>query len=73
MKCKVLLDKERCKGCNFCVTFCPKSVLKLSEDLNSMGYHYVEVVNDECTACTQCVLICPDVAIELISFDTKLK
>jgi 2-oxoglutarate ferredoxin oxidoreductase subunit delta len=71
MKCKLILNKERCKGCGLCAAFCPRAVLKLSDELNSMGYHYVEVANDKCTGCTQCVVMCPDVAIEIVSLEAK--
>ena len=42
----VYIDKERCKGCGFCVDFCPREVLKMSSELNPKGY-YPAVVDDE--------------------------
>jgi 2-oxoglutarate ferredoxin oxidoreductase subunit delta len=56
--------KSRCKGCAFCIEFCPKQVLVQSEDINEKGYHPPEVKNpDACVFCQLCELICPDIAI----------
>jgi 2-oxoglutarate ferredoxin oxidoreductase subunit delta len=55
---------DRCKGCNFCIEFCPNQVLEQSEEFNSKGYHPPEVVNQaKCMACDLCQLICPEFAI----------
>ena len=56
--------KERCKGCGFCVEYCPKDVLQLSEEFNSKGYHPPEVLKPgECVNCDLCEMLCPDFAI----------
>jgi 2-oxoglutarate ferredoxin oxidoreductase subunit delta len=53
-----------CKGCGFCVEFCPKDVLKNSAAFNRKGYHPPEVVQAEaCNLCNTCEMICPDFAI----------
>lgn len=55
---------ERCKGCGFCVEFCPLDVLVLSEGFNAKGYHYPEVVAPEkCSGCDLCGMYCPDFAV----------
>ena len=55
---------ERCKGCGFCVEYCPKDVLALSEEFNRKGYHPPEVIkHGECVNCNLCEMICPDFAI----------
>ncbi len=55
---------ERCKGCAFCVEFCPTEVLELSSAFNSKGYHPPHVIAPEkCTGCDLCGMYCPDFAI----------
>ncbi len=55
---------DRCKGCGFCVEYCPKEVLVLSEEFNKKGYHPPKVVKQgECVNCNLCEMICPDFAI----------
>jgi len=60
----VAINVERCKGCGFCVEFCPTHVLAMSSAFNSKGYHPPHVVNpDKCTGCDLCGMYCPDFAI----------
>ena len=55
---------DRCKGCGFCVEYCPKGVLELSEEFNAKGYHPPKVVKaGECVNCNLCEMICPEFAI----------
>jgi 2-oxoglutarate ferredoxin oxidoreductase subunit delta len=55
---------ERCKGCGFCVEFCPQRVLVMSKRTNSKGYHPPELIDDShCINCGLCALLCPDFAI----------
>ncbi len=60
---RVFIRKNRCKGCQFCIEFCPQHVLALSRDFNAKGYRYPVVVKDECVHCTLCIMLCPDYAI----------
>ncbi len=58
------INIERCKGCGFCVAFCPAKCLGLSSELNRKGYHYPEVVDPKmCRGCDLCGMLCPDFAI----------
>ena len=58
------LIKDRCKGCEFCIEFCPAGILKLSDEFNSKGYHTPRVIDeDACYGCRLCELICPEFAI----------
>lgn len=60
----VFIEPHRCKGCGFCVEFCPAKVLELSNEFNVLGYHYpVAVKPESCTGCDQCGAFCPDYAI----------
>lgn len=63
---RLCIDKERCKGCGFCVDFCPREVLKMSSELSPKGYN-LAVVEDEskCLACGFCEVICPEFAIKV--------
>jgi 2-oxoglutarate ferredoxin oxidoreductase subunit delta len=61
---EVRILADRCKGCGFCVEFCPKDVLAMSEEFNRKGYHPPKVVkHGECVNCNLCEMICPDFAI----------
>ena len=44
---EIKVNKERCKGCEFCVLYCPKRSISLSASFNSKGYHYPEIVDAE--------------------------
>ena len=58
------IKKDHCKGCGFCVDYCPKDVLEMSEEFNIKGYHPPFVKNEEdCLYCQLCETICPEFAI----------
>ncbi|MBO8438095.1 MAG: 4Fe-4S binding protein [Bacteroidetes bacterium] len=58
----VVVDNERCKGCNLCVVACPAEVLALqAKEVNDKGYHYAYMANpDKCIGCASCGYVCPD-------------
>ncbi|HUU63289.1 MAG TPA: 4Fe-4S dicluster domain-containing protein [Dehalococcoidia bacterium] len=60
------IDQEFCKGCQICMSFCPKDAICLSDKLNASGYLPVRF-NEEsgCTGCAICAVVCPEVAIEV--------
>lgn len=61
---KVHIIWERCKGCGFCVDFCPRDVLVQSAKFNRKGYHPPEVHNESgCINCHFCEMVCPEFAI----------
>ena len=61
---EVHIIADRCKGCNFCIEFCPRKVLVESTAFNVKGYHPPEVDKpDACVNCGLCELICPEFAI----------
>ena len=61
---KVHIIADRCKGCEFCVAFCPTKVLVMSEEFNKKGYHPLRVDKPEaCSNCNLCALYCPEFCI----------
>jgi 2-oxoglutarate ferredoxin oxidoreductase subunit delta len=66
VKGSIEISQELCKGCELCVSFCPKRLISTSSKLNASGYlPAVFNDNDECTGCAVCALVCPEVAIEV--------
>ena len=69
---KVHIIKDRCKGCGFCVEYCPKDVLAMSEEFNIKGYHPPMVENpDDCLECHLCEMLCPEFAIFVTLIDQE--
>ncbi len=63
---EVQVIPDLCKGCGFCIQFCPRHVLEESTEMNQKGYHYPYAANsDACVACGLCEAICPDFAIRV--------
>lgn len=64
----IKIDFERCKGCYFCVEFCPKDIIRKAKAHNMQGYFPAEFNAEEeakCTGCKTCAVMCPDTAIEV--------
>lgn len=59
-KAGVEINRDWCKGCAICVTFCPKQVLALDARDKAFVAH-----PEKCNACRVCELRCPDMAIEV--------
>ncbi|MFH1278064.1 MAG: 4Fe-4S binding protein [Candidatus Eisenbacteria bacterium] len=55
----ITIREDWCKGCEFCVSFCPKDVLQMQ------GVYPVAVRPEECTKCQLCVWVCPDFAMKV--------
>lgn len=66
MALKVKVLGQFCKGCGYCVHFCPKKVLAFGTTRNALGLFF-PVMTDagSCVACGICATVCPDAAIEL--------
>ena len=56
----IVINIERCKGCEVCVPACPQEVIAMAKEVNGKGYHFAEVINDQCTGCMNCAIVCPD-------------
>ncbi|MDI6735006.1 MAG: 4Fe-4S binding protein [bacterium] len=63
---KIVIDSNKCKGCELCTTVCPHNLIVMSEELNPAGFRPASFIpSDECSGCTFCAVICPDIAIEV--------
>ncbi len=63
-KAEIHIIPDLCKGCGFCIEFCPKKVLEKSDTLNKRGVYPPKVVDEsKCALCGFCTAICPDFAI----------
>ena len=69
----VVVNIERCKGCNLCVDTCPVNVLELQpKEVNNRGYHYAYMKSpDLCIAFQSCALVCPDGCIDVYRAKTE--
>ncbi len=73
-KGRIIIDVDRCKGCNLCVEECKKGEIKPGSKLNKIGYTVVEFINcGACNACTLCAIVCPDAAIEVVELIEAVK
>lgn len=62
----ITVSSDCCKGCQLCITVCPKKVLGMSKAINAKGQHYADALRPEdCIGCLQCADICPDAAIQI--------
>lgn len=62
-----IIHVERCKGCGLCVSICPKSVLEISQQVNTKGYFPAyQARPQDCVYCALCCVMCPDVAIAIV-------
>jgi 2-oxoglutarate ferredoxin oxidoreductase subunit delta len=60
----VYIIEDRCKGCGYCIEFCPRQVLEFSSGFNVKGYHPPTAVKPkDCVNCHYCEIICPEFAI----------
>lgn len=62
----VTINELYCKGCGYCIKFCPKHILEMGKERSHKGHFYPVNINEEaCTTCAICALMCPEAAIEV--------
>ena len=73
VKGDIIIDIEKCKGCELCIEACPQGTLETSRQVNQKGYLYIVKVEDNCTGCTSCALVCPEGGITVYRKTDKKK
>ena len=56
----VFVQKNLCKACGLCITFCPKKVLSKGFGISEMGYEFTVYAGEGCTGCGTCFYVCPE-------------
>ena len=57
---RVEIQSELCKGCELCVSQCPKKVLEMGKELNHLGYPFAIYKGEGCIGCGTCFYSCPE-------------
>jgi len=66
LKGMIVIDKELCKGCSYCIITCPLGVITIEERFNKKGFFPASPDTlEKCTGCGMCAQMCPEVAIEV--------
>jgi NAD-dependent dihydropyrimidine dehydrogenase PreA subunit len=60
---KVEVDKEKCTGCEDCISICPVDVFEMENEKS------VPVNEEECIGCESCVEACEQEAITITEAD----
>lgn len=61
-----VINDYLCKGCGYCIRFCPKHILELGSERNKRGHFYpMNIDTEACTSCAICAIVCPEGAIEI--------
>ena len=66
----IVLDPERCKGCELCIPAGPPGVRRMSPQRNSSGY-LLPALLEGCTGCNGCLMVCPDYCFDVYQFDDR--
>ena len=64
---EVNISEKYCKGCGYCVVFCPRGCLEIKGDkFTALGYLVPTFTHPEqCNTCASCAQMCPECAIEI--------
>lgn len=65
------INVDLCKGCGYCIKFCPKSVLTMGRERNNKGHFFPLADEEKCISCAICATMCPEAAIELVKEDAE--
>ncbi|MDH5202077.1 MAG: ferredoxin family protein [Nitrospirota bacterium] len=72
MKGIIVIDREMCKGCTYCVDACLLGVIVIENVFNGKGYFPAHPEHlDKCTGCAMCAQMCPEIAIEVYREEKK--
>jgi len=72
MKGRIVINKELCKGCYYCIDSCPLGVIGIEERFNKKGlFPASPLFLEKCTGCCICAQMCPEVAIEVYREDDE--
>ncbi len=71
-KADIHIVVDQCKGCGYCIEYCPRKVLEESNEINARGVHPPRIADeDQCILCKFCTTICPDFAIFVVEKKTE--
>ena len=72
-KGEITISEEHCRGCGYCVEFCPQNCIEIEPDkFNVHGTRFAVFAHSEgCTACSICAWMCPGFAIEVFKYKEK--
>ncbi len=63
---KITVDKACCKGCDICLSVCPKKIFISGKKRNTYGTTMPDLSAPEnCIVCRMCERMCPDGAINV--------
>ena len=67
---RLSFNADKCKGCEICVSVCPKHILAMDAAVNAKGYRPAGIVNpEECIGCQSCAMMCPDLCITIYQLE----
>jgi 2-oxoglutarate ferredoxin oxidoreductase subunit delta len=70
MKGRIVINRELCKGCGYCVEACPMHLIVMTKQFNKAGYFVASAEKaDLCTGCAICANMCPEIAITVYEED----
>ena len=62
----ITINSFYCKGCGYCIKFCPKHILEMGNERSARGFFFpVQTDGNACNGCGICALMCPEAAIEV--------